>query len=161
MPAASVPAAEDLIARFDLRPHPEGGRYRETYRSPGVIGGRSQSTAMLFLLPKGERSRLHRLRSDEVWHFHDGGPLIVVELAPDGRVGETTLGRDFAQGQRPQHVVPAGSWFGAYPAAQTDHSLVGCTLAPGFDFADLELGRRAELLKLFPHAKELIEKLTD
>ena len=152
---------EELIARFRLEKHPEGGYYRENYRAAGGGGGRSFSTAVYFLLPAGHRSRLHRLKSDEVWHFYAGGPLTVAQFWPDGRTAETAFGSDLAAGQKFQHVVPAGCWFGAYPGPGTEYSFVGCTVAPGFDFADFELADRAALLREFPGAGELIEKLTD
>jgi predicted cupin superfamily sugar epimerase len=161
--------AEDLLRAHALLPHPEGGFYRETYRSPAVIPGgvlpgfpepRAAATAILFLLPAGAVSRLHRIRSDELWHFHAGGPLRIVSIAPDGSVESVVLGPDGAAGQRLQYAVPAGRWFGAFPEPGTAHALVGCTVSPGFDFKDFELGRRAELLKSFPGARAEIERLT-
>ncbi len=146
---------------YGLTEHPEGGYFRETYRAAGVIPGtgRNFSTAVYYLLASGQRSRLHRLKSDELWHFYLGGPLAVAQLFPDGRTETALLGPDAAAGQRLQHAVPAGCWFGAYPAEGTVYSLVGCTVAPGFDFADFELGDREGLLKAFPAAAELIRKL--
>ena len=157
--------ADAIIDRLGLKPHPEGGFYRESYRSEGTAesgrGQRAHSTAVYFLLRRGETSRLHRLKSDEVWHFYGGGPLTVAEIAPDGTTRETVLGPDLDAGQTPQHVVPAGSWFGAFPAEGTDFSFVGCTVAPGFDFSDFEMAARDELTQRFPHAAALIRKLTD
>lgn len=167
----SAPSVADLVARLDLKPHPEGGFYRETYRSPGVVpraalgpafgGDRAHATAILFLLPAGAKSRLHRIKSDELWHFHLGGPLTVASISPSGAVSETILGPDLSAGHQLQHAVPAGSWFGAYPGLGAAFSLVGCTVSPGFDFADFELGRRDELLREFPRARGLIERLTN
>jgi len=158
--------AAELVKLYGLRPHPEGGYFTETYRSGGKaaypgLGARNFSTAIYFLLQAGNRSRLHRLKADEVWHFHLGGPLAVAQIYPDGRVENTILGADVRAGQRLQHAVPAGCWFGSYPCEGTDFSFVGCTVAPGFDFKDFELGSRAELLGRFPGAAELIKKLTD
>ena len=159
-------SADDIVRLHGLGPHPEGGFFRETYRSrqtaafPGFPGTRSLSTAILFLLPAGAKSHLHRIRSDEAWHFHLGGPRRLVELAPDGGVRDTTLGADPAAGHRLQHVVPAGTWFGAEPLPGSPYSLVGCTVAPGFDFADFELGRRADLAARFPDARTLVEGFT-
>lgn len=157
--------ADEIISRLGLKPHPEGGFYRESYRSPGTFesgrGPRAHSTAVYFLLRRGEISRLHRLKSDEVWHFYGGGPLTVAEIAPDGTRRETVLGPDLDAGQTPQHVVPAGSWFGAFPSEGTEFSLVGCTVAPGFDFSDFEMAARAGLTQRFPHAAALIKRLTD
>ena len=158
--------AAELIELYGLRAHPEGGYFAETYRSPGQavfpgLGARNFSTAIHFLLRAGDRSRLHRLKADELWHFHLGGPLAVAQIYPDGRVENTILGSDLRAGQRLQHAVPAGCWFGSYPCEGTEFSFVSCTVAPGFEFQDFELGSRGELLKRFPEAAELIKKLTD
>lgn len=155
-------SAAALARELGLAPHPEGGYYKETYRSAESLPGRGRSvcTAIYYLLEAGSFSALHRIRSDELWFFHAGGPLVVAELAPGGSVKETVLGVDLAAGQAPQHVVPAGRWFGAYPAPGTEWALVSCTVAPGFDFADFELGRRDPLLAAFPSARPLIERLT-
>ena len=151
-----------------MRPHPEGGHYAETYRSSEGIkadalparfdGERSHSTAILFLLQKGDISQLHRIKSDEAWHFYAGDPLYLFEITPSGDVIETILGTDYLQGQVPQYVVKAGNYFGGYSIGK--FSFVGCTVAPGFDFADFEFGYRADLLQAFPNAKTVIEKLT-
>lgn len=163
-------AINDLIELHSLKPHPEGGYFRETYRSAGEIptehlpehgGARNHSTAIYFLLPEGTKSVLHRIKSDEVWHFYLGGPLTLIQIAPDGTVEEVVLGQDVQAGQKVQHVVPAGYWFGAYPCAGSAYSFVGCTVAPGFDFADFEMGNRDELLKLFPLAGVIIRALTE
>lgn len=151
--------------------HPEGGWYRESYRSPGMIarsvlppafaGPRNYSTAVFFLLRKGEKSLLHRLASDELWHFYLGGPLRLVQIGADGKAESVLLGQDVRGGQKLQHAVPAGTWFGAFPEPGSDYSFVGAAAAPGFDFADLELGRREDLLKKFPRAAKAIEDLTE
>jgi predicted cupin superfamily sugar epimerase len=155
-----LPTREELIERFALAPHPEGGYYRESFRAPRDAAGRSASTAIYFLLPRGERSKLHRLRSDEVWHFYLGGPLVVVEIDPQGVVTETRLGHNLARGEAVQHVVPAGHWFGAYPASGSAYSLVGCTVAPGFEFEEFEMGDREDLVGLYPQAEGLIRLMT-
>lgn len=168
---ASLPApARDLVDRLHLQPHPEGGFFRETYRAPLTLaanglaphfpGDRQASTAIYYLLASGDRSRLHRIRSDEVWHFYRGDPLQVVELTETGEVQVTLLGGDFATGQVPQHVVPAGRWFGACPAPGSAYSLVGCTVAPGFDFADFEMADGPALLAAHPGAGDWIRRLT-
>lgn len=128
----SVPTPADLIKLLALEPHPEGGYYRETYRS-------AASTAIHFLLPKGARSRKHRIASDELWHFHLGGPLTVFEILETGERIETVLGPEVARGHKLQHVVPGGRWFGAYPNEGTEYALVSCTVAPPFDFSTFEL----------------------
>lgn len=164
------PTVDQLVTQFQLEPHPEGGFFRETYRASEKIphgslpkrfkGDRSHSTAIYFLIPKDKFSSLHRIQADEAWHFYLGGPMTVVQISPDGKVEKIVLGQDILKGQKVQHVVPAGYWFGAYPNPGTDYSLVGCTVAPGFDFADFEMGNRADLLKQFPQAKDVITQLT-
>lgn len=150
-----------LLAKHSMKPHPEGGYYLETYRSAlkveTPIGERSASTAITFLITPGSVSRLHRLQADEVWHFYEGGPMTVVELDSDadGQARRTIISRD-----NPQHVVPAGTWFGSFPNAGSPFSFVGCTVAPGFEFADFELASRARLLTEFPQAAKLVVKLT-
>lgn len=168
--SGAKPTAEQLIRFLDLKPHPEGGYYRETYRCEEFIsraclpqrfhGDRHYSTAIYYLLPAGAVSRLHRIASDEVWHFYLGGPFTVVELKPDGSSDHVVLGADVSSGQRLQHVVTAGTWFGAHPNPGTDYSLVGCTVAPGFDFADLEIAKRHELLARYPYETTVIDRLT-
>jgi predicted cupin superfamily sugar epimerase len=163
--------AEEAVARLGLERHPEGGFYRETYRAPEVLsraalperfaGPRRISTAILYLLPEGEKSRLHRIASDELWHFHLGGPLELVELRPDGRAETTILGGGLERGEVLQRAVAGGRWFGARPRPGAGWCLVGCTVAPGFDFADFELGRKEELLAAYPAARSEIAALTD
>ena len=150
--------AKRLIECLDLRPHPEGGWYRRNYLAAAFAGNRAVSSAIYYLLQAGEKSRLHRIRQDEIWHFYDGGPLRLVMIAPDGKTSAIILGTDILAGQAPQHVVPGGYWFAAKPLA--DFVLVGCTVAPAFDFADLQLGRRDELLQAFPNCREIIEEFT-
>lgn len=150
---------EELIKLYAMKPHPEGGFYRETYRSRATANGRNICTAIYFLLPAGAKSRLHRLGSDELWHFYLGGPITIAQIFPDGREERVALGPDPKAGQVQQHAVPAGCWFGAYPAPGTKYALVGCTVAPGFDFDDFEIGGSAALLKDFPNSAELIKKL--
>ncbi len=156
--------------RLRLAPHPEGGYYRETYRSSETVargalpkrfpGARAISTAIYFLLPSGDVSRFHRLRSDELWHFHAGSALVIVLLESGGDAREIVLGDDPDRGETFQAVVPAGSWFGAYVRAAGSFALAGCTVAPGFDFADFELADGAALLRRFPEQAALIARLT-
>lgn len=144
-----------------MKPHPEGGCYQETYRAAGKIAGldRNFSTAIYYLLPRGARSRLHRLKWDELFHFYLGDPLILVKIFPDGKVEKLRLGHDVLSGCALQHVIPAGTWFGAYPDDGSEYCLIGCTVAPGFDFADFEVGEREALLELFPQARPVIDRL--
>jgi hypothetical protein len=159
------PDAADLVQLLALSPHPEGGFYRETWRSPLSLSGlphttpRAASTAIYFLLPAGVFSALHRVASDEVWHHYDGDPLDLHEIDDAGRHTVTALGRDLRRGERPQHVVPAGRWQAAVPRGER-YALCGCTVAPGFDFRDFEMPGREELGKVFPQHAELVARLT-
>jgi predicted cupin superfamily sugar epimerase len=132
-----APAAADIIARLELKPHPEGGHFRETFRDTRVdANGRPVSTAIYFLLARGERSHWHRIDAVEVWHFYAGSPLTLEIADGDGR-RVVTLGSDLAAGEVPQAIVPAQAWQAAESSG--DWTLVGCTVAPGFDFAKFEL----------------------
>lgn len=147
------PSPAFWIETLGLAPHPEGGYFRETYRS-------AFSTAIYFLLSGGEVATLHRLTSDELWHFHAGATLTLHVLHPSGRLAEVRLGRRAEQGERLQAVVPAGAWFGASLDDARGYALVGCTTAPAFRFEDFELGRRDELVPRYPEHRALIERLT-
>jgi len=155
---------EDIISRYDLKPHPEGGFYKEVYRSTGVIKAegfpneRNFSTSIYYLLTKGTVSKIHKIKSDEIFHFYSGGPLVVVQIDGHGVLKKHTLGTDINSGQLFQHVIKAGDWFGAYP--ESEYSLVGCTVAPGFDFRDFKMANRDELLKLYPKHEDIIKRLT-
>jgi uncharacterized protein len=165
-----VKSAAGWIKSLRLELHPEGGYYREVYRAaesvaardlPPRFGGRRPfSTSIYFLLKSGEVSRFHRLKSDEVWHFYAGGPVRLSMISPDGVLTAVHLGRNPAEGTRLQAVVPSGFWFGAELVRRRSYALVGCTLAPGFDFDDFELGLRADLLGLYPRYKKVILRLT-
>ncbi len=154
-----------------MQPHPEGGYFAETYRSaemiaksalPGRFGAeRSFGTAIYFLLESHHISALHRIQSDEIWHFYAGGPLEITVIYPDSTLTIIRLGNDPEQGEVFQAVVPAGCWFGSKTAAETDFSFVGCTVAPGFDFADFEMAKRIDLLAEFPEHRDVIEMLSE
>jgi predicted cupin superfamily sugar epimerase len=134
---ASQLSAADVIARLGLKPHPEGGHYRETFRDPRAIEGRAASTAIYFLLARGERSHWHRIDATEIWH-HYAGSALTLHIAGDSATPRTIrLGSGVAEGEAPQAVVPAGAWQAA--RCDGDWALVGCTVAPGFDFASFEL----------------------
>jgi predicted cupin superfamily sugar epimerase len=153
-------SAAEWIEWLGLAPHPEGGWFRETYRATEGAGGRAHSTAIYFLLAGEQISALHRIAADEVWHFHAGTTLLVAHLEPDGRLVEQRLGPDIERGEAFQAVVPARRWFGARVVDPRSYALVGCTVAPGFDFVDLELGERAALIAQYPQHRALIERLT-
>ncbi len=164
---------QKLVNHFDMSPHPEGGFFAETYRSEGAIpadalpgfgGARNFSTGILFLLRQGEYSHLHRLTQDEMWHFYLGAPLRLAVIRPDGTAEEVLLGQDVLNGQHLQYTVPGGCWFGATPAEGSSFALhtaegnVGCTVAPGFDFADFELADPATLEQAFPESAGLVRE---
>jgi predicted cupin superfamily sugar epimerase len=163
----TLPGMDDEVSRWvdalGLVPHPEGGFYKETYRSAARVGERSVSTAIYFLITAGNFSALHRIRSDELWHFHSGSALEIETIDPFGIQRTLRLGLDLARHERPQHVVLAGEWFGARLAQESsgpDYALVSCTVAPGFDFADFELADRASLTSRYPQHQALIASLT-
>lgn len=129
--------ADDIIRRLGLQPHPEGGHYRETFRDATPAGAtRAASTAIYFLLSAGERSRWHRVDAAEVWHYYAGAPL-KLDINQDARASTIRLGPDLAAGELPQAVVPAGAWQQAESLGAW--TLVGCTVAPGFEFAGFEM----------------------
>ena len=161
----------DWIDILALEPHPEGGYYRETFRSDDEIdtaalppryagGSRAVSTAIYFLLEAGQISAFHRIASDELWCFHTGAPLCVEQLNPDGSRTTHRLGPLPDLKQSFQCVIPAKSWFGAHIDADIGYSLVSCAVAPGFVFPDFELADRAKLIRAFPQHSDLIERLT-
>ena len=188
--------AKYWIEKLGLEVHPEGGYFRQTYKSelrilpdasgraralaegapevgpPGLHGSRAASTGIYFLLEGKNFSAFHRLRSDEMWHFYAGSPLLVHVLDPAGEYSSILLGRDPDAGQVFQTVVRAGCWFGAElepdprfsqkygELVHPSYALVGCTVAPGFEFEDFEMARRQELEAKYPGQKEIIQKLT-
>jgi len=162
--------AQYWINKINLIAHPEGGYYCETYRSqlsiakealqPEFTGSRLVSTAIYFLLEGENFSAFHRLRSDEIWHFYAGGTIAVHVIDPDGSYSKIQLGSDPQAGEVFQAVVKAGSWFASQVRDPKSFALAGCTVAPGFDFADFELGSRSELVKLYPQHRKLIEQFT-
>jgi predicted cupin superfamily sugar epimerase len=163
-------SAQYWIDKLKLIAHPEGGYYRETYRSPLSIpreglppqftGARLVSTAIYFLLEGENFSAFHRLRSDELWHFYAGSAITVHIIEPDGDYSEIQLGSDPDAGDVLQAAVKAGCWFASRVRDPKTFAVAGCTVAPGFDFADFELGKRAELVRLYPQHRKLIESLT-
>ena len=164
------PGPSYWIDALGLKPHEEGGAYRELYRSDVTIskdlvpGGFHHdpclSTSIFFLLEAHQFSAFHSICSDEIWHFYYGDPLIVYELSSDGHMVENLLGQDPGQGQNFQATIRAGNWFGACVAEGGQYSLVGCTVAPGFDFSDLRLAKREELINQYPLYAQIISRLT-
>lgn len=161
--------AAKLIDQLQLQAHPEGGWYRRSYQSEEIInaaalpprfnGGRHISTAIFYLLENGNFSALHKIKSDEIWYFYMGDPLRIHIIYPSGALSTIILGNDFEKGQHFQFAVPARCWFASKPAPASEFSLVGCTVAPGFDFADFELADVATLKGIYPMHKEIIDRL--
>ncbi len=160
--------AKYWIRKLKLAPHPEGGFFREVYHAPERLerrclpkrydGQRPFSTSIYFLLAGLDFSAFHKLKSDEVWHFYAGAPLTLVMITPTGRVRKIHLGPRSRNGF--QYVVPRGVWFASICDDPKSYSLVGCTVAPGFDFRDFELARRQDLVKRFPRHRSLVVRFT-
>jgi uncharacterized protein len=158
------------IRKLELIPHPEGGYFREVYRSRESVkhdalperysGDRSFMTSIYYLLESQRPSYFHRLHSDEIWHFHTGSALVMHMISPEGRYNAVHLGGDPAVGEQYQAVVPAGSWFGARVAARDSYALVGCNVAPGFHYNDWMLARQEDLLEAYPGYRDIILDLT-
>ena len=165
-----MPDAQQIISKYQLRAHPEGGYFAETYRSAELIqasslpdrfnGSRNFSTAIYFLLEGNQFSAFHRIKSDECWHFYSGVGLHIYILYPGGSGEILKLGDDLQSGFSHQHVIPAGCWFASKPIDENGFSFVGCTVSPGFDFADFEMAEKEKLLSQYPKYKEWIDMLT-
>jgi hypothetical protein len=151
---------EALIAALGLRPHPEGGFFAETYRSARNAGDRSLSTAIYFLLTAENPSRMHRVASDEMWHFYCGDVLEMLQIGADGSSEIRLIGPSVVSGQRPQAFVPAGVWQGVRVAPGGRYALAGATVTPGFDFDDFEMGDAEKLRALCPSRADLIGELS-
>lgn len=155
------------IEHLGLKAHPEGGYYKEVYRAELVIeptgfaGKRNICTGIYFLLEAGQFSALHRIKSDEIWHFYDGQAVDIFTIDPSNDSAQILrLGLDIEHGEQPMHIVKAGHWFGALPAFSEGYALVGCTVAPGFDFMDFEMPDRAFFVNTYPQHRHWIERLT-
>ncbi|MFB6454648.1 cupin domain-containing protein [Chitinophaga sp. Hz27] len=156
--------------KLQLQSHVEGGAFRETYRSEwmldmstlpaGVKGNRNASTCIYFLLEYGEFSAFHRIAADEIWHFYDGQTLTIYEIEPGGHLITHKLGRDIDKGEQLQVIITAGNWFASRTEIPGGYALTGCTVAPGFDFADFELAEKAPLQAAYPQHAQLIDELT-
>ena len=157
-----LPDAQYWIDKLAMQPHPEGGYYKETYKSSGTIRelDRHYATAIYFLLLEDKFSAFHRIKSDEVWHFYTGSPLDVFMINEQSEMERLRLGPDAEAGQHFQAVVPAGRWFASRMAQPDSYALVGCTVAPGFDFQDFEMGDRYQLISQYPQHATLIKSLT-
>ncbi len=162
--------AEFYISKLQLIPHPEGGYFKEIYRSGEIFEAehlpgrynkdRAFSTSIYFLLERKNISKFHKLKSDEIWHFYDGSVVIIYTIEENGIMKEIKLGNNLGNGETPQVVIKHNSWFGAELIDKTSFCLIGCTVSPGFDFEDFEIGQRGALIKKFPEYSEIIKKLT-
>jgi predicted cupin superfamily sugar epimerase len=160
---------DTLIQRHGLEPHPEGGWYKQTYKSTELIAAetlpkrfgasRAFSTAIYFLLENGNFSAFHRIKSDECWHFYGGDPLLIYIIEQTGELKVISLGSDPEKGQSFQYVVPANCWFASSPAPQSKYCFVGCTVSPGFEFEDFELANATVLSVMYPQHKSIIMEL--
>lgn len=162
--------AHTIIKKLNLIEHPEGGYFKETYRSTGMISekelgasyssDRNYSTCIYFLLTSEKFSAFHKINQDEIWHFYKGTPLLLHIITKEGFYKTVTIGNDLEKGEVPQYVVKGGDWFAAEVIENEAYALVGCTVAPGFDFADFVLPERKELITMYPEHTEIITKLT-
>lgn len=162
--------AKEIIDQLELQEHPEGGYFKETYRSEGEIpnavlgqqyqGDRNESTCIYFLLTSEKFSAFHKINQDEIWHYYKGAPLKLHIISKEGEYSYRMIGNDLQNNEVPQYVVKGGDWFAAEVIEENAYTLVGCTVAPGFDFADFVLPERKELTELFPQYQEIISKLT-
>ena len=161
---------EHLIKTLDLQPHPEGGYFKETYRSSGVISkaclpdvfesDRQYSTGIYYLLTSGDFSAFHKIKQDEMWHFYKGDVLELTMISEQGQLTTVQIGNDILKGQHPQFVVPKNYWFAARVLKPEGFALLGCTVAPGFDFQDFVLASRKSLTQTFPQHSLIINALT-
>jgi len=159
----------DLVQLLELQPHPEGGFYKEVYRSAESVsrsclperftGDRNFCTSIYYLLSRGDFSAFHLIKSDEIWHYYLGSSLLIHMLHLNGSYECKVLGKDLRENQAFQVVIPAGTWFAAEPAIGTDFILAGCSVSPGFNFLDFELANKKELVQLFPEHEHIIDRL--
>jgi hypothetical protein len=159
---------ETVIKELNLKPHPEGGYFCETYRSAEIIGtgglperyggDRAFGTSIFYLLKGHDKSYFHRLKSDEIWYFHLGAAIVLHVIDPEKGYYPVELGPNLTEGEKLQWVIPAGSWFAAEVKGQAGFALAGCAVFPGFDFADFEMGKQDALLTQYPGLSEVIRK---
>lgn len=163
--------AQQLIHQLELTRHPEGGYFKETHRSQGIIpqqvlphqfnADRNYYTSIYFLLTSDDFSAFHKINQEETWYFHEGSTIKIHQIAPDGTYSFVVLGNDILKGEQFQHTVPSEYWFAATVEQKNNYTLVGCAVAPGFDFNDFTLAKRNEMIDLFPQHKTIIETLTN
>lgn len=163
-------ASKIIIEKLELQPHPEGGYFKEVYRSDEIIktsglperftGDRNFGTSIYYLLEKEQFSSFHKLKSDETWHFYYGSPLLLHIINENGNYNRINLGNGLSENELFQYTVLRNCWFAAEVTDKNSFSLIGATVAPGFDFSDFEIGTSEELISKFPEQKELIKRLT-
>ena len=163
--------AKEYIKKLQLKPHPEGGYYKELYRAGELIlpdhlptrfkSSRTFSTSIYFLLEGKQISTIHRLKADELWHFYDGSTLIIYIIDESGELRKLKLGSNVEDGEMFQVQIKNNNWFGAELLDKSSYALIGCTVSPGFEFEDFELGDKIELSKKYPEHKNIILKLTN
>ena len=161
---------KNIVKHLELLPHPEGGFYKESYRSSltigeevlpeGYQGNRNVSTAIYFLLTSDNFSAFHRIRQDEAWHFYKGSPISLHVITKNGVYEKHIIGSELELGQVPQYVVKGGDWFASEVSEPDSYALAGCTVSPGFDFADFEMADRQELSQKYPDHQHIIKRLT-
>lgn len=161
----------EIIEKLNLLPHPEGGYYREVYRSnekistrglpPRYSTERTFSTSIYYLLQSDQFSSFHKIKSDEIWHFYSGSPIAIHLFFQDRKYEKVIMGNKIEDNQLLQYVIPKETWFAAEPIDKDSYSLVGCGVAPGFEFEDFELAERKDLSKIFPDYEKLISRLTN
>lgn len=161
---------QKIIQQLELTPHPEGGYYREMYRSEETLpasalpsrysGERSLQTGIYYLLTADTVSKMHRLQSDEIFHFYRGDPATFLQLHPDGSSETFKLGNNINEGEQPQRVIPRDTWFGIHLSEGAQYALMGTTVAPGFAFDDFELGDAQSLTEQYPERASIIRSLT-
>ncbi len=160
---------DKIVTQLGLEAHPEGGFYKETYRSTGSIvssslpegyqSSRNYATCIYFLLTSENFSAFHKIKQDEIWHFYKGSPISLHILTKAGSYEKHMIGSDLERGEVPQFVVHGGDWFASEVEVPNSYALAGCTVSPGFDFADFEMARREELLQEYPDHQLVISKL--
>ena len=164
-------SAKRIIETLNLIPHPEGGYFKENYRSKGVIknnsldfeadGERNYSTCIYFLLNENDFSAFHKIRQDEIWHFYAGSTLLLHTINPNGNYNLIRIGNNLENGDFFQFVVPAGTWFASEVENKTSYSFCGCTVSPGFDFRDFKMPSGKTLSKIYPEHQEIIKRLSN
>jgi predicted cupin superfamily sugar epimerase len=165
-----TPPLNEILTALDLAPHPEGGFYKETYRSEGFIKKdslsavysekRNYATSIYFVITSASFSAFHKIHQEEIWHFYLGSSITIHLISPEGEYSAVILGNDILNGEVPQYVVKGEWWFAVTVNEVDNYALTGCTVAPGFDFDDFILPKRKELLEIFPHLSKEITPLT-